>query len=517
VDVELFGLKPGGHHLVNFLFHVLNTILLLLVLHRATKKFWPCAWTAALFAIHPLHVESVAWIAERKDVLSAFFWLLTMGAYIRYVERPVWSRYFTTLFLFVLGLMSKPMLVTLPVILLVADVWPLERRSRTWTALIREKIPFLVFAGLSSAITIVAQRAGHSVASLDVLPLTLRVENALVSYVRYLKMTLVPSGLAAYYPLPLKPLPMEYVAASACLVLGISIAVWIARKSFPFLAAGWIWYLVTLLPVIGIIQVGAQSMADRYTYIPLIGIFFAAVWGVTAISDSMKISATARIAIGVSVVTAFSWMAWKQTGYWINSITLFEHTVNVTTNNAIAEHDWGYALAQNGNNREAIPHFEKSLSIQPKYYEGQYNLGRALTEVERIDEATPHFAEAVRLKPDYAEAHYAWATTLLRQQKFAEAEEQFSQALRYSLRPQYAADAHLNLGVTFAQQGKMNEALAEFEEGVRLAPHSFAGRKNLAQALIQLHRTSEARDQLSEALRISPGNPEVMSLLQSIP
>jgi tetratricopeptide (TPR) repeat protein len=231
----------------------------------------------------------------------------------------------------------------------------------------------------------------------------------------------------------------------------------------------------------------------------------------------MKISATARIAIGVSVVTAFSWMAWKQTGYWINSITLFEHTVNVTTNNAIAEHDWGYALAQNGNNREAIPHFEKSLSIQPKYYEGQYNLGRALTEVERIDEATPHFAEAVRLKPDYAEAHYAWATTLLRQQKFAEAEEQFSQALRYSLRPQYAADAHLNLGVTFAQQGKMNEALAEFEEGVRLAPHSFAGRKNLAQALIQLHRTSEARDQLSEALRISPGNPEVMSLLQSIP
>jgi Tfp pilus assembly protein PilF len=478
--------------------------------------FWPSVWTAALFAIHPLHVESVAWIAEREDVLSTFFWLLTMGAYLRYVERPGWRWYCTSLFLFILGLMSKPMLVTLPVILLVVDVWPLSRGNRTWTALIREKIPFLVLAGLSSAITIVAQSAGHSVADLDVLPLTVRVENALVSYVRYLRMTLVPSGLAAYYPHPLKPLPLEYVAASACVVLGISIAVWTVRKSLPFLAAGWIWYFITLLPVIGIIQVGAQSMADRYTYIPLIGIFFAAVWGASAIADSLRVSRTARIAIGASVVTALSWMAWKQAGYWINSATLFEHTVSVTTNNAIAEHDWGYALARNGNNREAIPHFEKSLSIQPKYYEGQYNLGRALTEVGRIDEAAPHFAEAVRLKPDYAEAYYAWGMTLLRQQKFAEAEGQFSQALRYSLRPQYAAEAHINLGVALAQQGKMNEALAEFEQGARLAPNSIAGRKNLAQALIQLHRTSEARTQLSEALRISPGNPDIMTLLQTI-
>ncbi|HPC48095.1 MAG TPA: hypothetical protein PLW83_08605, partial [Deltaproteobacteria bacterium] len=371
LDVELFGMNAGMHHLTNTLLHALNSVLLFLVLEAATKARGKSALVALLFAVHPLHVESVAWVAERKDVLSTFFGMLATAAYIAYANRPSAWRYLVVAIAFVLGLMAKPMLVTLPLVLIILDFWPLERilpdgkrpdaaarpeggmPRLPLSRLILEKAPLFALSAASSAVTVYAQYTGGSVRTLDEIPLYQRTANAIVSYVMYLVKTAVPSGLAAFYPFP-EAIPAAKVIACGVFLAGVTAAAWALRKRRPYLIAGWLWYVVTLVPVIGLVQVGRQSMADRYTYLPLVGIFVIVVWGADDVLKRFTRStkpAAALAAIGLAVLMTATYF---QVGVWKDSTALFSHAVAVTQGNYIAHYNLGCELQKQGDTGEAI-------------------------------------------------------------------------------------------------------------------------------------------------------------------
>ena len=445
LDCQLFGLKPGLHHLVNLFFHMANTLLLFLILRRMTNALWQSAFVAALFALHPLHVESVAWVAERKDVLSTFFWMLTMGAYVFYVERRELKRYLLALFFFGLGLMAKPMLVTLPFVLLLLDYWPLRRlqmekpladdsvnsekfvkphrkkKERRRSAIraghvskpekqirqqpaighiILEKVPFFVLSLVSSIVTYMAQQKGGAVRSLQSFPLTTRIANALVSYCGYIGKILWPENLALLYPH--SGMPPVWKVIGAVLFLGI-ITFLIIRtvKRFPWLTVGWLWYLGTLVPVIGLVQVGMQAMADRYTYVPIIGVLIMVAWGVPELLEKWRHRNTALATVTVVMLCIFSFVTWKQVGYWQNNTTLFKHTLEKTTNNPIIHYNLGNLLASQGKFDDAIKQFRESIRISPGYAKAHNNLGNALLYQGRLDEAIGSYREALRINPDY--------------------------------------------------------------------------------------------------------------------
>jgi hypothetical protein len=387
LDCTLYGLNPMGHHVNSLLLHLANTLLLFWVLRRMTTALWRSAFVAALFALHPLHVESVAWVAERKDLLSTLFWMMTMGAYALYVERPGLGRYLFTLLLFALGLMAKPMLVTLPFVLLLLDYWPLGRRHHPPLRLIREKLPFFALTAISSMITFSVQKSWGAV--IFTLPLKDRIANALVSYVTYIAKTIWPANLACFYPHPLDTLPLWQVGGSLLLLVSISVFVIRARQRCPYLPVGWFWYLGTLVPVIGLVQVGAQAMADRYTYVPLIGLFLITAW--TAAEVGSKGSAL-RMSLWVGMLIPFLAVgSWLQAQSWQTSVTLFEHTLTVTRNNLIAHNNLGNnpnhatshnnlgsVFMQQGRLQEAIAHLSKAVQIDPEMQEARYNLRIAL-------------------------------------------------------------------------------------------------------------------------------------------
>jgi protein O-mannosyl-transferase len=429
LDYQIFGLNPQGFHLVNLLFHVMNTLLLFLILRRMTKSLWPSAFVAALFAIHPLHVESIAWITERKDVLSTFFWMLTMGAYSYYVEHPGFRRYSLVLLFFVLGLMAKPMLVTLPFVLLLLDYWPLQRfeeikpdrkvqtlketlevkkpaapeykRSLIYP-LLWEKVPLFVLAILSSIITYIAQQKGGAIHSEEI-PLVIRVGNAFISYIAYIGKMIWPSNLAFFYPHPLVLL-IWHVFGSVLLMISITIAVfWLAKRS-PYLATGWLWYIGTLVPIIGIVQVGGQAMADRYTYVPLIGLFIMVAWGFPSLiknSEIKKILFPAGIVVLVIMVV----LTWQQCGYWKNTITLYKHTLQVTNNNVMIHNDLGWNLCFEGKIEEAIDNYNKALQITPDNVTSYDRRGMAYATLGQYQRAIEDFNEAIRLQPKFAQAY----------------------------------------------------------------------------------------------------------------
>ena len=425
LDCQLYGLNPSGHHLTNLVFHIASTLLLFLVLERMTGALWRSAFVAALFALHPIHVESVAWVAERKDVLSTFFWMLTMWTYVHYVERPGFNRYLLVLLSFVLGLLSKPMLVTLPFVLLLVDYWPLgrfqfgrlsgDRKSHTFKLsdtgdqksivlrLIREKAPFFVLCAISSIMTIFAQQKAGALASLEITPLGTRIFNALVSYVRYIEKMVWPRHLAVLYPLERQPI-WEVLGSGLLLVCVSFLVIRVARK-LPYLVVGWFWYLGTLIPVIGIVQVGSQALADRYTYVPLIGLFVMVAWSIPDILVGWRFRkvvlslSTGLLLLPLMIITNF------QVKYWQNNIALFEHTLAVTSNNYIIHNNLGTVLAGQGKTQEAFAHFAEALRIEPDFAEAHNNLGGFLASQGKIQEAIAHFAEAVRLKSDYAQAH----------------------------------------------------------------------------------------------------------------
>ena len=396
VDCGLYGPKPWGHHLTSVLFHAANSVLLMLVLTRMTGSIRRSGLVAALFAVHPLHVESVAWIAERKDVLSTFFLFLTILAYLHYVRRPSGGRYSLVALLFAMGLMAKPMLVTLPLMLLLLDYWPLGRfsKDRPAMALILEKIPLFMLSAASSAVTYIAQQRSHAVAPYA---LDLRIENALLSYLRYIGKMLWPSGLAVHYPFPEHGIPAWLVIGASAGLIAISVAVVLARKQRPYLLWGWLWYVITLVPVIGIVQVGGQSMADRYTYVPLIGLFVALVWAIPKFTRAGTVLAS-------GIMVALMLCSVLQVSYWRTDEALFRRVLSVNDSDAMAHNYLGVILAMQGNLRAGGEHFARALALDPDYPAAHVNMGDLRLARGDVAQARAHFQEALKSEPHNKEA-----------------------------------------------------------------------------------------------------------------
>ena len=492
LDYQLFGLDSGWDHLTNVCFHALSTILLFAVLRRMTAARWRSAVVALMFALHPLHVESVAWVAERKDVLSALFWMLTLSAYVGYVARPSRIRYFLTLLVFCLGLMAKPMLVTLPVVLILLDLWPLQRGIR-----IAEKIPFLAASLLSSIIAYVAHQKGGAVATFEVIPLTTRVENAAVSYALYILKTLWPTRLAVFYPYPLQSLVVPATCAAIAL-LAFTVLVIRAFRQCPYLAVGWLWYIVTLLPVIGLIQTGSQARADRYTYIPMIGLTIALVWG---LSEILKPWLRIQVALATAAVAACFTLTWFQVQTWRDDISLYQHAIRVVPDNYLARFNLAAVLEAQGRTDDAVTLLREAVRVRPYYVPARAELGQLLAVEGHPDEAVRELQAAVELRPDDAIARFRFGSVLGSLGRVNEAEEEFAQAIR--LQPDNA-DAHYNLGLALAQQGRVQEAAREFEATLRLRSDDADAHFNLGIALARLGRIDEAITQFSEALRVRP-------------
>jgi protein O-mannosyl-transferase len=594
LDVQLFGLNGGAHHLVNLLFHIANTLLLFLLFQKLTGATWRSAFVAALFAVHPLHVESVAWVAERKDVLSTFFGLLSIGAYAACVGKsegrsqkstvatpepnvqgpnsavgrpgsvvggfssllqlPSPSLYVLSLVLFTFSLMSKPMLVTLPFLLLLLDYWPLRRFEpstinktlSTFWCLLREKIPYLALAIVSSAITVVVQKQGHALLSVEAIPIGPRVANALVSYVRYIGKSLWPSHLVLPYPYP-SGWPLAVVALAALLMVGLSLVALRLTRSRPYVAVGWFWFVGTLAPVIGLVQVGPQAMADRYTYIPLIGLFILVAWLVPDWLRNWRYRQVALGTAGSAIILLCLGLARVQAGYWKDSETLFRHALRVTRDNYVAHDNLGDALADQGKREEARAEFTSAIKIKPGFAhaysnlaklafgEGKFeaaanwfrqalelnpdnaeihsNLAAALASQNRPDEANSHYLEAIRLQPDRFQAHSDLAHLLLTRGKLQQSVERGLAALR--LKPD-SAETHFQVGNALFLQGKLEPAVGHYRAALKSAPDSAAVRLSLGKALAGLKHLAEAEAQLREALRLQPGNPDAHQVLATI-
>lgn len=439
LDCELFGLNSGRHHLFSLLFHIVNTLLLFTVLWQMTGSVWKSAFVAALFAIHPLRIESVAWISSRKDVLSTLFWFLTTAAYLYYVKNPKVSRYVLTLVLFALGLMAKQMLVTLPFTLLLLDYWPLQRidfgNKAIAGRLILEKIPLLVLSAVSSVIPVLAQRSAGAVISFQALGLWARVSNAIVSYVIYLFKLFVPAALAPFYPNMSPPIPGQTIAAGAILIV-ITAAVLVLGRRYKYLITGWFWYLGVLVPVIGIVQVGAQAYADRYTYVPLIGVTIMVVWFVPDVLAGRRYRKPAMWACSIAAIITMSVITIVQLSYWHDTIKLFEHTIAVTKPNCVAHNVLANAYGSMGQIDKSMEHARKALDIFPAYDLAHYNLAMAYFSRGDYPDAIGHWQEILRLKPDFPEVNFnlGYACELLGRR--GEAMEYYRREL--SLNPEHA-------------------------------------------------------------------------------
>ena len=504
VDVQLFGMKAGAHHMVSVLFHVANTLLLFLLMRRMAARwdpgraFWQSAFAAAVFALHPLHVESAAWIAERKDVLSTFFWLLAMAGYLHYTKRPGLARYLLVAIPFALGLMAKPMVVTLPAVLLLLDYWPLRRQRAT---AVLEKLPLFVLALASSAVTVYAQQAGKAIAALDQLPVSLRVENALVSYVRYIMMTFWPTGLAPFYPHPGPGLPLWQAAVSALVLVGLTVIAVAWIRSLPYVAVGWFWFLGTLLPVIGIIQVGQQALADRYMYIPLIGLSIAVAWGAADLIRKWRVPTPAAAATSGAVLLALAACTALQTGHWRNSIALFEHALEVTSGNFLAHKNLGVALATEGRYKEASVQYAKAILIRSNDPDLYYNLANALDELGDTERAIVEYGKAVKIDPRHAQSHYNLGNALAGQQDFAGAAGAYRTVLE--IEPDHLG-ATINLGNALAMLGRFEEAAGIFRKTIEMDPDNIESYVNLGNVLAQQSKPEEAVPYYTKALELDP-------------
>jgi protein O-mannosyl-transferase len=437
LDVQLFGLRPAGHHAQSIFWHAINVLLLFLLLAKATAFVGRSALVAGLFAVHPLNVESVAWVAERKTVLCTFFLLLALAAYGWYTKRPRASRYLQVSLLFALALMAKPMAITLPFALFLLDFWPLQRFPETpLSKLVLEKIPLLALSAASAAITLYAQRIGGAVGSTELLPPVMRVKNAIYFYLIYIEKAVWPSRLAVFYPHPEGSLALWKVMGAVVALITITAVFWHFRER-RYLLVGWLWFLGTLAPMIGIVQVGRQAWADRYAYLPLWGLFVIAVWLASEAATRVSLSRAAQVVIALAVLLGYSITAHIQIGYWRDSYTLFAHVLQVTDANPIAEG----------------------------------NLGSALLDVRRPDLAMPHLERAIQLMPTLATAHYNLGTLLQRQNEMDRAQREYQWALQYGSDARELAQTHNNLGVLLDQRGQRDQALSEFSQAIVLNPH----------------------------------------------
>jgi protein O-mannosyl-transferase len=506
-DCQLYALNAGGHHSTGVILHTIAVLLLFQVLRQMTGTVWRSAFVAALFAVHPLHVESVAWVSERKDVLSAVFFFLMLWAYGRYVRAASIPRYLVVAGLFAAGLMSKPMLVSAPIVLLLLDYWPLRRFERPCSTigkpaieervnqrqiirrLFLEKIPLFILSAGACIVTFFLQKRAEG--AIPPLPFLWRLENAVASYVAYIWKTLWPTHLAVFYPHPNDTVATWQVVFAMVLLLAITGGAIVFRTRRPYLLTGWFWYLVMLVPVIGLVQVGEQGHADRYTYLPHVGLFIGAIWFAADAAAACRSRSLFGIitASAVLMILAMTWAASIQTSYWRDSETLWSHALAVTSDNDVAHNNLGYLCGNRGELDKAVSHFESAVRIRsgkqdPHYDVGsalmQMNLGDALAREGRADEAMVHYEEAIRLQPDYGDAYYNRGNVLLATGRIDEAIADWEKTLQ--IQPN-DADAHTGLGNALLQKGSLKEAIAHYEKALALAPQDPHSRNNLAWVL----------------------------------
>ncbi|MBW2491193.1 MAG: tetratricopeptide repeat protein [Deltaproteobacteria bacterium] len=555
LDCELYGLNPMGHHWTNLIFHMLNAILLFLVLERMTGAIWRSAFVAALFALHPLHVESVAWVSERKDVLSTFFGLLSIAAYCRYVKKTSTKYYILTIVLLSIGLMAKPMLVTFPFLLLLLDFWPLNRFHHKDDVLLQsekgdhfdfkgiqrlilEKIPFFIPVVLSCALTFFAQKSEGAVQALGGLSLKNRIANALVSYAKYVLKMFWPSKLAVFYPHPRDTLPAWQIVGAALLITCACFLALRAAKKYPYIVIGLFWYLGTLVPVIGFVQVGAQAMADRYTYIPLIGLYIIVAWGVLDLFRKWHYRKIYLSVFAILILSALTAKTFFQIRHWKNSITLFEHAIRVTENNykahnnlaiasepidldraifhykealkinpkfATAHGNLGLALCRKGNYEEAVSYFAKALEINPQKTNTRMDLANVLFLQEKPEQAISQYREILNIDPENANAHYNLAYILSSQKKMDQAEYHYKETLK--INPNHE-EAHYHLGNIRLKQGNLKEAFAHFGESIKIKPDYVQAYNQLGIILLRQGKFNKAKVFFSKALQLDPGFSE---------
>ena len=512
IDCQLFGLKPGGHHFTNVTLHAATTVLLFLFLAEATGALWPSAFVAAVFAIHPLRAESVAWVAERKDVLSGLFFMLTLAAYLRYVRRSSPARYLIVALFFTAGLMCKSMLVSIPFVLLLLDYWPL-RRGESWHRLVVEKIPLFAIAAIGSLITFLSQRG--AIRPSDEFSLPMRISNAAVTIVHYLWEMVWPVRLAPFYPYPKDGIAGWELIMSIFLLAAITCLA-LARRHRGYLFTGWLWYVVMLLPVLGIVQVGLQAHADRYTYLPQIGLYVLITWFLVDLTASWP---RRREILGLAAIMAIallSWRAWHQVSFWRDSESLWTHTIAVTGENGLAETSLSDALIKSGRIEEAIPHGQEAIRIQPGSPDAHNNLGIALSRQGRLSEAVAHLQTTAALNPDRPKVHFNLATILLQDRQVDQAIDHFRKELE--VQPHYA-EAHNNLGIALSQKGEVKEAVAQWQQTLQSEPNNLDAQCNLAWVLAtypdaSIRNGKQAAEYAQRAAELSHGkNPRILRLL----
>jgi Tfp pilus assembly protein PilF len=515
IDREVFGPGPGGFHLTSLLLHLLNTVFLFAVLRRMTGTLWRGALVAALFTVHPLHVEPVAWISERKEVLSAFFWMMTLLAYRRYVERPRPGRYAVLFLALTAGLMAKTMLVTVPFLLLVLDWWPLGRflpgrpegkAVHRFRRIVMEKIPLLVPVAVVSWLSIKAQEVFGALGPVSELPVVARFLNVPLAYVDYLGKLLWPFKLAPFYPHPGPP--QSLVTPLACLAVLLTITVFVAKdhRRYPFAGCGWMWFLGTLVPVIGLVQIGSHLVADRNTYIPYIGLFIVIIWGGDALVRKKGMAWTSAAAgAAVIVLACLSVVASSQVRVWKNSITLYTHTMRVSPSNWLAMNNLGFVMEEEGKLAEAEALYAASVASHPRHARHQANYGRVLAIRDRIPEAIERFRIAVSLEPEVALYHYNLGVLLAKAAKAEEAKAEYRRALE--IEPGNAK-AWYNLGVILLEEGKTAEAAEAFRSSIRFEPGFAPAYSNLGNALEALGSVAEARQSYLRAVLLDPQLPQ---------
>jgi predicted negative regulator of RcsB-dependent stress response len=515
LDYQLYGSDPGMHHFSSLIFHVLNSLLLFYLFSHMTGEPWKCTFVAAIFALHPLNVESVAWTTQRPNILSAMFYMLTIIVYLNYIKHTDVFRYILTLLVFVLGLMAKPSVVTLPFILLLLDYWPLKRiqfplnlkteisndkntdksiisylkQNVSYTKymmhsnirLVLEKIPFFLLSGISVFITISGK--GWVVSS-EIIPMKLRFANALVSYMGYIGKLIWPFNLTVYYPFPKSIDAWQAVGAAFILVILTSLILF-ATYSKPYLKMGWLWFLGTLFPVIGLVQMGLHpAMADRYAYVSFIGLFIILAWGVPELLQGWRNNKKGLAIILIIIMPVLMMITWNQVGYWRDSITLFKHTLDVNYQNHVIHSNLGVALFEKGNVKDAIRHYSEALRIKPDYAFAHNNLGYALSIQGNIERAIHHYHMALRFNPGYAHAHNNLGNALVGQGKKIEAMKHYSEALK--LEPGLA-EVYNNLGVLLYSIGKIDDAIVHFKKAILIKPDYADARNNLA-AVLKKHK-----------------------------
>ncbi len=538
LDCELFGLNPSGYHLTSLLLHIANVLLLFWVLKWLTGAVWPSAFVAAVFAVHPLQTESVAWVAERKNVLSAFFWILTIAAYIRFTKRPNISRYSLVVLTFSLGLMAKPVVVTLPCVLLLLDYWPLQRlqwhrqskcknsqhtgsaetghQQFSFWRLLGEKVPLFILTAVVSAITYIAQQRGSVVVGLETIPLSYRAANAVISYATYIEKLIWPSGLAVFYPHPGGDFSVIRLAVSAVLLVVISACCVYFFCSRKYLATGWLLFIGTLIPVIGLVQVGAQERADRYMYTPMVGILIMVVWGAGDLAAKWRYRSVMSVLLAVVIVSAAMVCTSLQLRHWQNSLTLFTHTLNVTPNNFVIRNNYANLLMDSGRVDEAIEQYARCLQLRSDSPMLHNNLGNALATKGRTDEAIVHFEEAIKLAGNQksgpysllvlAHAHYNLANALRVQKRFEEALEHYAEALKLTPTD---LDTLCGFGRTLAILERFDEAIKCYNRVLELEPSNVIAHGLLGLALASRGKTDEAIKEFQFVLSQRPDDVEM--------